>query len=95
MHSPTHPGDFIKQTCLEPLDLTVTKAAKHLGVTRQTLSRLINGECGISPDMAVRLSGAFGRDAEMWLRQQMHYDLAQAKKRMKDIKITSLLPATA
>lgn len=92
---PPHPGGFIKRTCLEPLNLTVTEAAKHLGVTRQTLSRLINEECGISAEMAIRLSAAFGRDAEVWLRQQMQYDLAQAKRHMEGINIPSLVTTTA
>lgn len=93
MHNPPHPGGFIKRNCLEPLNLTVTAAAKHLGVTRQTLSRLINEECGISTDMAFRLSAAFGGSPESWLRQQLNYDLFQAKNRMKSVKIKSLVPA--
>lgn len=87
MHSPSHPGGFIKRVCLEPLGLSVTEAAKHLGVTRNTLSRLINEQAGISADMAVRLAAAFGSSPEVWLKQQAQYDLAQARKRMKKLKI--------
>ena len=91
MQNPPHPGPFIRRTCLEPLGLTVAEAAKHLGVTRQTLSRLLNEQCGISPEMAVRLSAAFGRKPETWMRQQIQYDLCQATKKLKSVKITSLV----
>jgi addiction module HigA family antidote len=79
MHNPPHPGNLIKEFCIEPLDLTVTKAAKYLGVTRKTLSMLLNGKSGISPEMALRLSKVFGRTPEGWLRLQLHYDLWKAK----------------
>ncbi len=78
MHNPPHPGEIIKELCLEPLDLTVTDAAKGLGVSRKTLSALLNGRFGISPEMAIRLSKAFGGSAESWLIQQSQYDLWQA-----------------
>ena len=78
MHNPPHPGEIIKELCLEPLDLTVTDAAKGLGVSRKTLSALLNGRFGISPEMVIRLSKAFGGSAESWLIQQSQYDLWQA-----------------
>ncbi len=77
---PTHPGEVIKQTCLEPLKLTVTDAADALGVTRKTFSELINGHSGVSIHMALRLSRAFGTTPEHWLNLQQTYDLERAKK---------------
>lgn len=77
MKNPPHPGRVVRQDCIEPLGLTVTEAAKVLGVTRQALNNLVNGKAGISPEMAVRVSKAFGGSPEMWLRLQMNYDLAQ------------------
>jgi addiction module HigA family antidote len=77
----------VRHDCIEPLGLTTTAAAKILGVTRQTLNNLINGKNGISADMALRLDKAFGGGAETWLRLQMAYDLAQARKREKDIHV--------
>lgn len=79
MHDPPHPGGVIRRQCLEPLGLTVTEAAKGLAVSRNTLSMLLNGRLGISPEMALRLSEAFGGSPESWLLQQMQYDLWQAK----------------
>ena len=87
MKNPPHPGKFILEECLEPLGLSITEAAKGLGVTRTSLSRLIHGHNGISPEMAVRLSKAFGGSAESWLRQQMNYDLAQIKTKTNDIRV--------
>ncbi len=87
MHNPPHPGETIKELCLVPLELTVTKAAQGLGVTRKTLSALINGKAGISPEMAIRLSRLFGGSPESWLIQQAQYDLWQTMKKMDDIKI--------
>lgn len=78
MHDPPHPGAFIRRQCLDPLGLTVTEAAKGLAVSRNTLSLLLNGRLGISPEMAIRLSQAFGGSPESWLQQQMQYDLWQA-----------------
>jgi len=75
MHNPPHPGEVIKRQCLEPLGLTVTEAAKGVGVSRNTLSMLLNGRLGISPEMAIRLSQGFGGSPESWLQQQMQYDL--------------------
>jgi addiction module HigA family antidote len=87
MHNPPHPGDIIRDQCLEPLGLTVTAAAKGLGVTRKALSELLNGHSGVSPDMAIRLSKAFGSSAETWLKLQMQYDLRQAAQRARAIKV--------
>ena len=81
MANPPHPGLSVKHDCLEPLGLTVTKAAQVLGVTRQTLNDLLHGRRGISPEMAIRLDMAFGGGAETWVRVQAAYDLAQARKR--------------
>ena len=77
MKNPPHPGGFILRLCIEPLGLTITEAASALGVTRTTLSELVNERRGISPEMAVRLSQVFGRSAESWLLQQAQYDLAK------------------
>ena len=80
MHNPSHPGEIIKEFCIEPLGLTVTKAAESLGVTRKTFSMLLNGRSGVSPEMALRLSKVFGRIPEGWLRLQLQYDLWKAKQ---------------
>ena len=82
MHNPPHPGEIIKEFCIEPLGLTVTKAAESLGVTRKTFSMLLNGRSGVSPEMALRLSKVFGRTPEGWLRLQIQYDLWKAKQRV-------------
>src|ERR1039458_9978010 len=87
MKTPPHPGRSIRNACLEPLGLSVTAGAKVLGVTRQTLSNVINGKSGISPEMAIRLSKAFGSTAETWLRMQVAYDLAAARKDEAKIKV--------
>ena len=79
MFNPPHPGETIRELCLKPLGLTVTDAAKGLGVSRKTLSSLLNGRFGISPEMAIRLSKAFGGSPESWLIQQAQYDLWQVK----------------
>ncbi len=79
MKNPPHPGGFVLRECIEPLELTITEAAAALQVTRTTLSELVNGRRGISPDMAVRLSKVFGGSAQSWLLQQAQYDLAQIK----------------
>ena len=80
MHDPPHPGAFIRRQCLQPLGLTVTEAAKGLSVSRNTLSMVLNGRRGISPEMAIRLSEAFGGSPESWLTQQMQYDLWHARR---------------
>ena len=87
MHNPPHPGEVIKELCLDPLKLTVTAAAEGLGVSRRTLSTLLNGHAGISPDMAIRLSKAFGRSPESWLQLQLQYDLWEAEQRSDTIKV--------
>ncbi len=87
MHDPPHPGGIVRRQCLEALDLSVTEAAKGLGVTRQALSDLINGTAGISIDMAIRLSKAFGSSPEMWLGLQMAYDLWQARERARSMRV--------
>jgi addiction module HigA family antidote len=87
MKNPVHPGRIVRQDCIEPLGLTVTKAAKVLGVTRQALNNVVNCRSGISPEMAIRLSKAFGSSPEMWLRMQLAYDLAQARKEESKIKV--------
>lgn len=75
MHNPPHPGEIIREFCIEPLNLSVTEAANALGVTRKTLSALLNARSGISPEMALRLSKVFGRTPEGWLRLQLQFDL--------------------
>ena len=75
MHNPPHPGEMIRELCLEPLGITVTDAAKSLGVTRKTFSALLNGRSGISPEMALRLSKVFERSPEGWLKLQLQFDL--------------------
>jgi addiction module HigA family antidote len=80
MKNPPHPGEIIRKDCIEPLNLTVTEAAEGLGVSRKHLSAIVNGRAGISPNMAIRLSKAFGGSPESWLTQQMQYDLRQAKE---------------
>lgn len=88
MHDPPHPGEIIKELCLEPLGLSVTDAAKGLGVTRKALSELLNGHTGVSSEMAIRLEQAFGSTAETWLKMQLEFDLWQAKQRAGNLKVT-------
>jgi len=92
MKNPVHPGRIVKQDCLEPLGLTVTKAAEVLGVSRQAVNNLVHEKAGISPEMAIRLSKAFGSTAETWLQMQMHFDLAQALKNEGKIKVERFHP---
>lgn len=87
MHNPPHPGGIVRSECVDALGLTVTEAAKGLGVTRQALSDLVNERAAISVDMAIRLSKAFGSTSETWLRMQVAYDLWQARERAKEIKV--------
>jgi antitoxin HigA-1 len=87
MKNPTHPGRIVRSACLEPLGLSVTEGAKVLGVTRQTLTKIINGKSGVSAEMAIRLAKAFGSTAETWVRMQAAYDLAQARKDESKIKV--------
>ncbi|MHB1391296.1 MAG: HigA family addiction module antitoxin [Thermoleophilia bacterium] len=93
MHNPPHPGEVLRELCLEPLDLTVTAAAEALGVSRKTLSAILNGRAGISPEMAIRLSIAFGASPESWLNQQMQYDLWLAELNRKNLKVRKLSAA--
>ena len=87
MKNPPHPGRIVRQECIEPLGLSITEAAERLGVKRQTLNNLVNGKAGISPEMSIRLSKAFGSRPEVWLGLQMQYDLAQAEKTAHRIKV--------
>ena len=87
MKNPPHPGLSVRYDCLDPLGLTVTQGAKALGITRQALNNLVNGKSGISPEMAIRLHKAFGGGAEVWLGLQLDFDLAQARKRERDIRV--------
>jgi len=90
MHNPPHPGKVLRELCIEPMGLSVTAAADSLGVARKTLSSILNGHSGISPEMAVRLSLAFGTSSESWLNQQMQYDLWMAEKKRKNLKVKKL-----
>ena len=87
MKNPPHPGETVRYDCLEPLGLSVTDGAKALGVTRQALNNLVNGKSGISPEMAIRLEKAFGGSARVWLGVQLDYDLAQAMKSERAIRV--------
>ena len=90
MKNPPHPGTVVLHECIEPLELTITQAAEALGVSRNTLSELVNGKRGISPEMAVRLSKVFGGSAESWLVQQAQYDLMHVRAshlKLKRLKI--------
>ena len=93
MKTPPHPGLAVRHDCLEPLGLSVTEGAAVLGITRQALNNLVNGNAGISPEMAVRLDKAFGGGAETWLRMQVAYDLAQV--RQNDIAVKRYRPKVA
>jgi len=93
MKNPIHPGRIVRQDCLEPLKLSITAGAKALGVTRQTLNNVVNEKAGISPEMAIRLSKAFGSRAETWLAMQAAFDLAQVRKHESRIKVKRLQPA--
>jgi addiction module HigA family antidote len=90
MYNPPHPGEIIKELCLEPLGLTVTRAAKALGVSRKTLSAILNGRAGISPEMAIRLSLAFDTSAESWLNQQVQYDLWLTRQNQPELRVERL-----
>jgi addiction module HigA family antidote len=87
MKNPAHPGRIVRSACLEPLGLSVTAGAKVLGVTRQTLTKVVNGKSGISPEMAIRLTKAFGSTEETWLGMQLAYDLAAARRDESKIKV--------
>ena len=93
MHNPPHPGEVIKELCLDPLGLTVTAAAEALGVSRKTLSAILNGKAGISPEMAIRLSIAFDTSAESWLTQQAQYELVHSEQHRKELNVKKLVAA--
>ena len=95
MKNPPHPGGTIHLDCLEPLGLSITEGAKVLGVARHTLSRVTNGQAGISPDMAIRLEKAGWSSADQWLRLQLAYDLAQARRHESEIRVQRYVPKTA
>ena len=87
MHDPPHPGGVVRRQCLEPLGLTVTRAAEGLGVNRQALWELLNGRTGVSVEMSIRLSKAFGSTPETWLGMQMACDLWQVRGRAREIAV--------
>lgn len=91
MHNPPHPGGIVRRQCLEPLELSVTAAAKAPGVTRQALSDLLNERAGVSVDMSIRLSKAFGADPEIWLGLQMAHDLWRSRTRARSIKVRRIV----
>ena len=93
MHNPPHPGEVLRELCLEPLGVSVTEAAKALGISRKTLSAILNGRAGVSPEMAVRLSIAFHTSSESWLNQQVQYDLWQAEQHRDDLQVSRLTAA--
>lgn len=93
MHNPPHPGEVIRELCLEPLGLSVTDAARALGVSRKALSAVLNGKAGISPEMAIRLSIAFDTSAESWLAHQTHFELWHAEKHRDDLRVKKLVAA--
>ncbi|MEI8078686.1 MAG: HigA family addiction module antitoxin [bacterium] len=93
MHNPPHPGELLRDLCIEPLGLSVTAAAAALGVSRKTLSAILNGRAGISPEMAIRLAKAFETSPESWLNQQMQYDLWEAEQHTKNLNIQRLRAA--
>ena len=93
MHNPPHPGEVLRDLCLEPLELTITDAAAALGVSRKTLSAILNGRAGISPEMAIRLSIAFNTTPESWLNHQSQYDLWVARQESPKMKVQKLYAA--
>ena len=93
MKSPPHPGMSVREDCLKPLGLSVTKGAEVLGVTRQALNNLVNGKAGISPEMAIRLDKAFGGTAETWLALQTAFDLALARRKVREIMVKRYIPS--
>lgn len=93
MHNPPHPGEVLRELCLKPLGVTVTEAARALGVSRKTLSSILNGRSGVTPVMAVRLSIAFDTSAESWLNQQLQHDLWHAEKGRRRLHVSKLSAA--
>ena len=94
MVNPPHPGGIVKRECLEPLGLSVTRAAEGLGVSRQALSELVNEKTPVSVEMAIRLSKAFGSSPETWLGMQTAYDLWEVRERASQLEVTRLAPAS-
>ena len=94
MKSPVHPGRIVREDCLPELGVSVGEAATMLGVSRQTLDKIINGRGGVTPDMAIRFEKVFGSSADTWLRMQLAYDLAQAREREAEI-VATLKPRSA
>ena len=90
MYNPAHPGEILKELCLDPLELTVTEVARTLGVARKTISELVNGKAGVSPEMAIRLSKAFRTTPIFWMNLQQQYDLWHAQQRIGDLQIEAL-----
>jgi antitoxin HigA-1 len=95
MFDPPHPGEIVREECLIPHGLTVTEAAQVLGVSRQTMTKLLNEKGGITPEMAIRLEKAFGGEADFWLKLQTAFDLAQARRHQDEIAVTRYVPKTA
>lgn len=91
MHNPPHPGEVLRELCIEPLELSVTEAADALGVSRNTLSKILNGRANITPEMAVRLSIAFDTSAESWINMQVQYDMWQAEKKRDSLNVSRLV----
>jgi addiction module HigA family antidote len=95
MKNPAHPGEVLRELCLDPLGLSVTEVAEALGVSRKNLSELLNGHIRVSPEMALRLGMAFNTSAEVWLNMQTAYDLAQARKQSRGLKVKRLTTKAA
>ena len=90
MHNPPHPGEFIREIYLAPYDLSIRSLAESLGISASTITRLINGQSDIRPEMALRLSKAVGRSPESWFAMQHNYDLWQARKSLDLSRVTSI-----
>jgi addiction module HigA family antidote len=91
MHNPSHPGEILRELVIEPLGLSITEAADRLGVSRKSLSRVLNGQCGVTPEMALRLEMTFGKpSASHWLRLQNAYDLWQTRQRSADFRVSPI-----
>lgn len=95
MHSPAHPGHVIRDEVIEPLDLSVTRAAEILQVTRPTLSNLLNANASLTPEMAIRMELAFGPKADHLMRMQLAFDMASAREKATTLQVTKYEPDTA